>query len=839
MRRLYRGALAAVLVGVQFSTPTMNFALSDDDGAIRHIEDDFVLAVEDEEAADENEDDAETSSVSWLLQPPIQPAAPEITEFGLASPASPASISQSVFSSSSERRSLVTQSRRATPFGGGSELVFGAEGRFRVTTDGGNLLGKSLFAPSVKVQQRTPVVTDPRVRGARAGRLLASGSYWAPARQDLDTLMSKIDSRIIGDVVVVKGPYSVRYGPGTNFIDFRLLESPRYDGGSERHGMTSFEYKANGEQIYGRDMVWGGGENYGYRVGYGHRTGNDYRDGSGFRLPTSYNSRDFDVALGYDFSDLSHLEFNYLRQDQTGMEFPGLVFDINALMTDGFELRYALEDQPAFDLLTVEGWYNRTRFTGDTSRSGKTRQIPTVNFNEQLVSAPGVVPTMPGQFLLTNVDGMSAGYRAAMSWGDIEDEQLTIGTDMIRQGTQLNDIAPAHTVTLPPPLPFLPPIVVPVPTRNFPIPRSRSMDIGLFADHTKYLNDSLSVTVGSRVDMVSTDAENMVTDLVRAAPGGGFAPTTISAIKQAGLNQHFTPWAVYATADYDVNTSWTITASAGHSVRPPDLTELYATGSFIGTIQPGLTFIEGDPEIDPERHTQIDLGTSVDLGSLRMNASGFFAWVNDYIVYDVIDPKVGLPPVPGDPFVPGTDNLGLALGNTDLATLTGFEFMAEQDLRNWVTAFAVVSYLEGRDHTRNKPTRLGAVIRGNTPGLSAASPRSFVAGTDDQPLPSIPPLEARLGFRFHDPDCDHWGWEIEARVVNQQNRVASSLFEMPTPGFTAWNLRGYWRAFSDLTLIGGIENFTDNRYREHLDYRAGLGVFRPGINFYTAAELTY
>lgn len=792
------------------------------------LEGDGALYDEHDSLADETGLGLELDPASWINQDgPLQPRPPVTSEFGLISPTAAEAMTQSIFSPPDVRRSLLYQGRRNIPFGSGTEFVFGSEGRFRVTTDGGNLLGKSLFAPSVKVQQRTPIVTDPRVRSARAGRLLASGSYWAPARQDLDTLMSKIDSRLISNMVVIKGPYSVRYGPGTNFIDFQLLETPRYDGGHQWNGSTSVEYKTNGEQFYGRDMAWGGGENYGYRVSYGHRTGNDYRDGSGMRLPSSYNSRDLDVALGYDFSDVSHLEFNYLRLDQTGVEFPGLVYDINTLFTNGYELSYTLEDQPSFDLMRVDGWYNRTQFTGDTSRAGKTRQIPTVNFNHGLVPAPGVVPG-PGQFLLTNVDGMSAGYRVAMTWGEPDADQLTVGTDLNRQGTQLNDIVPAHTEIFIP-FPGGPIIQIPVPEQNFPIPRSRSMDVGLFADKTRAMNDRLTINVGTRVDFVAADADNITLN----RPAG---PISESEYLQAGLNQHFTPWAAYLSANYDVNACWTLTASAGHAVRPPDLTELYATGSFMGVLQPGQTYIVGDPEIDAEKHTQIDLAANGDFGRTRLGASGFFAWVNDYIVYDVFELKVGSP-VPGDPFVPGADLLGVALGNTDLATLTGFELYAEHDLRDGMTAFAVGSYLEGRDHSRNQATRMGEIRRSEI-GLGGA-PRSY-STNGDEPLPGISPLQARVGFRFHEQsDNPMWGWEIEALMVDRQNRVATSLFERQTSGYTIGNVRGFWRPNPCLTLMAGVENFTDNRYRTHLDYRPGLGVYQPGVNFYTSAELQY
>ena len=116
------------------------------------------------------------------------------------------------------------------------------------------------------------------------------------------------------------------YGPGYDFIDYQLLETPRYAEQYESYASTSIEYGTNGQQIYGRQSVWGGSDNYGFRVSYGHRTANDYATGNGSRLPSSYNSRDLNLAFGYDFSPDSHLEFNYLRLDQTGVEFPQQYF---------------------------------------------------------------------------------------------------------------------------------------------------------------------------------------------------------------------------------------------------------------------------------------------------------------------------------------------------------------------------------------------------------------------------------------------------------------------------------------------------------------------------------
>ena len=51
-----------------------------------------------------------------------------------------------------------------------------------------------------------------------------------------------------------------------------------------------------------------------------------------------------------------------------------------------------------------------------------------------------------------------------------------------------------------------------------------------------------------------------------------------------------------------MNCCWSLIGGAGYGMRPPTLTELYAYGPFIGSLQPGLTYVEGDPLLRPERH---------------------------------------------------------------------------------------------------------------------------------------------------------------------------------------------------------------------------------------------
>jgi outer membrane receptor protein involved in Fe transport len=139
-----------------------------------------------------------------------------------------------------------------------------------------------------------------------------------------------------------------------------------------------------------------------------------------------------------------------------------------------------------------------------------------------------------------------------------------------------------------------------------------------------------------------------------------------------------------------------------------------------------------------------------------------------------------------------------------------------------LTAFGTLSYVAGQDQTRQQPTL----------PIAEYSPQ--------EPLPGIVPLESRAGLRLHDPcETPRWSVELSALMVAEQDLVAASLLEQPTPGYIVYNVRTYWQATDNLMLVAGVENLTNEQYRKHLDLRTGLGVFQPGRSLYFGSDLRY
>ena len=658
-------------------------------------------------------------------------------------------------------------------------------------------------AAGVGAQRRSAVSFDPRVRGYHVGQLAsyADGAFWTPARIDLDSALSKINPDYVRGINIIKGPYSVRYGPGFAFLDVESLPPERFKNGEfEAYGSSGLTYRSNGQGWIARQYVWGGNCDWGFRLGYNILAGNDYTMGNGEKLPTSYNSHNVDFAFGIDLSPQSSLEVKYLRVQQYDVEYPGLLTDINNLATDGVSVRYVAKDGRWFDRLTVDSWYNITSFNGDSARPGKRFQIPELD--------KILIPERNRAFLSENsqirldidtqADLYTWGVREAMTWGEDKGVQLTIGADIniIRQQYDEFD---SFNFSVP---------------SNLGIPKSRMIDPGIFVDGALPLGHDVTVRVGSRVDFVSTELIHLGTSM---DPATYLADPALAAA--AFDTQQYFLWSAFATAEYKPNDIVTYSAGYGYAQRPPMLTELYTNGAFFGLIQNGLNAIYGNPTLDQEKIHQFDVGMTLGNAHTRARGgvSGFCAWVQDYITYQRLF-------INGSEFftIEGVQADGQPLNlqtrlaqfrfiNTSMARFIGGEAYGEFDLFPWLTPFSNVGYVDGRDLGRHEP------------------------------LPGIVPLEARVGVRLHDPAKENprWGLEFLSRIVNVQNLAAESLGERETAGFTVFDLRGFWQPRERLLFTAGVENMLDRFYREHLDLRTGRGVYQPGVNAYVGMRVSY
>lgn len=706
------------------------------------------------------------------------------------------------------------EARRQAADSGSANIIGGDEASARNTTDVGSLLGRSNYNPGVSIQQRNPIISDPRIRGLRFGQYLArsDGAYWFPSRLDLDSILSKVDSNNIEDIVVINGPYSVRHGPGFSFIDIASRPTRRSDGSDSWHGRSAVTYNSNGNQWNANQRIEYGAENWGATLFYGHLLGDDYQAGNGMAVPSSYKSRNVNFAIGYDLWEQTTLEFRYLRQDQTDVDLPGQFTDIDYLATDGFSLSLKSQSLSWCDSFSIDGYFNQTRTQGSGGRPQKQALFNSVF--DQLLQGRSTLPRGSESFSRLG----SSGFSTVATWGDTDEVQFSAGTDLRHYRTHLNEtqIRPDGTGGVRSGTED----VVAV------IPKSESTDTGIFGELVIPLTEVWRVRSGVRVDWVNVEAGP---GAITRRGGVGSARDVIGRDRE----EAYELWAAYVTSDYDLTENLTFNTGLGFAQRPPTLTELYAMRPFESVLQQGLNRIQGNPNLSPEYMRQIDFGLRLQEDNYRGGARGFYAWIDDYITMQglAVDPSSS------------SQRLTSVYINTPLATLAGAELYGELDVVQRVSVFGSMMYVEGRNQSLND--RVFGTPSSPSPAGSSQGPfvgrNAFNQVRGDEPLPQVPPLETRLGVRCRDENPKpKWGSEITTRIVDDQDRVASgSLLEQPTPGFTTYDFRGFVSPTDNWTILFGVLNFTDKHYREHLDNRAGNQLFQPGISGYLGSEFNY
>ncbi len=225
-------------------------------------------------------------------------------------------------------------------------------------TDIGGLLQSANSVQSVNTTRRSPVALAPTVRGFKFGEIYAqaTGAYWFPVREDLDSMLNKIDPGMIQEVVVIPGPYGLRYGPGFSFIDIITQDTPRYQDGSGSDYRANGNVRTNGGQLYGRLTADGGGDDYGYRISYGHRKGSDYEAGNELLIPSGYDSGDVWAQYGFNTGKYQRVEASFLRLDGDNIQYAAQFFDIDRVATNGTTLK-AIDEDPSspWDQFVLEG----------------------------------------------------------------------------------------------------------------------------------------------------------------------------------------------------------------------------------------------------------------------------------------------------------------------------------------------------------------------------------------------------------------------------------------------------------------------------------------------------
>ncbi len=590
---------------------------------------------------------------------------------------------------------------------------------------------------------------EPIIRGQSQTRLnvLLDGAYvhgGCPNRMDPPASWAALET--YERVVVLKGVQSVIYGGGGSggtVLFERDTRALAEDKGV--HGRISALTTDNGIRydLLG-DVVAASDSGY-LRAFVEQKSADDYEDGDGNPVRSSYDHQQAGVVLGLTPTADRLFELTIERNDFEDALYPGAGMDSPDEEGDFYRFRYL--DKPAVDAIDsirVEAYLSDVDHLMDNYSNRPAPAYPAGSMmagKPMKRATPTHSKTSGGRMVLRSTIGASI-----IDWGfDVQRNEREATSYNMDNGTPkaLSYLWPEVTIE----------------------------QAGLFAEATTPLEGNARIKTGLRIDQVDATADR-TTDkpgLVAANTAYGMY-YGVSAEDQSETN-------IGGLLRYekDLTDGLSLFTGISRSVRTADATERYMNK---WGMTPEQRWV-GNPEIDPERHHQIDAGVALSTATGQMSATIFYDDVTDYILRDSARGQNGILKADGAEIYRNVD-----------AELYGAELEATHQLTDNLALSGALAWVRAT----------------NT--------------TDDRPLPQTPPLNGKLQLDYR---AGGWGLGSRVRFADRQDRIDTlSRQEVgETAGWATLDLYGNLEINQTFSLRAGVDNLFDKTYAEHAS-RANL-----------------
>jgi len=309
---------------------------------------------------------------------------------------------------------------------------------------------------------------------------------------------------------------------------------------------------------------------------------------------------------------------------------------------------------------------------------------------------------------------------------------------------------------------------------------AQSSNPGLFLENKMQINENVIWTTGLRFDLFSFEAKD---------------PGQIEIIYDGKIKpDDRVDVSASSSLSWNLPNDLNIYFGVARAMRAPDLSEL-----FINYMNIGLDAHEyvGNPQLKSEVNYQTDLRFEKRFDKVSIFSDLFFSHVQNYItaVVDSSLPRLYMPC--NDP------KFAKRFVNIDNAFLTGFETGLNYHFSNAFLFKLTASYTYAQNIS------------------------------NDEPLAGITPLTLVTSLNYK---TERFGAMLQGRIVDRQQRVATSFDETETPGFAVFDFRFSYSFLKRLEAVFSVKNMLNKNYYEHLS-RAYKGMdtqslyFEPGRNF--------
>jgi hemoglobin/transferrin/lactoferrin receptor protein len=319
---------------------------------------------------------------------------------------------------------------------------------------------------------------------------------------------------------------------------------------------------------------------------------------------------------------------------------------------------------------------------------------------------------------------------------------------------------------------------------SLPVADDSSYDLfGVYSQYQWDVNDKLQITPGLRYTYAGAK-------LGRFTDSTGAARTNESDSWDSVVGS--------LRGLYRIDDNWSLFGGISQAFRSPNLDDL--SGNLAS--KSGITTL-GSLDVNPEEFITYEIGGRRSSDDFSMQAAVFYTDIDDVIT--------------GVPETSSSNNTITTNGGDGY--VYGVELEGVWNFRPQWSLSGFAAWQSGREET---PDFIGG-------------PRT------ERPMTRQLPLTGSVALRWTSESGDYW---VEGRVLGatQEDRItaadqASDNQRIPTggtPGYLVTSLRAGWQVNDSLDLTCGVENLTDQDYRNH-----GSGQNEPGLNVILGARVSW
>lgn len=639
------------------------------------------------------------------------------------------------------------------------------------------------YEPGVSVRRSVRYgLQDFNIRGLDANRVLIQvDGIRQPERFSFGPFTIGRDTfelETLKTVEIIRGPASTLYGSDAlgGVVTYTTLDPADLLGERDSHVGLSSQYDSKNQGYVNTLSLAGRQDNLEALLIYTRRDARepDIQADPSFKDRQTVEGDNVLAKLVYRFSPFDSLtltaEYFHNRTTTTFSPRnldPGIRFFRETIETErsrlSLEYRYANPDTPAFELATVQIYYQPAR-----------TQEPSVE--ERTLTVQGrPVPVRRDTFneLVSNILGASVQAQSRFQTGDLSHrlvygmEISTTRNERPRNRFQTNLLTGAVTQNIPPDT---------FPTKDFP--DSDTVRFGLYLqDEIDFGGGNFTLIPGIRYDTYRLTPSPDEAFLKSGAEAASLFADAIS--PKVGLV-------------WRINPNLTFTAQYNTGFRAPQYNEI--NSGFTNLVSPFFRYRTlSNPNLRPETSQGFEVGLRGIYPQASFSLAAYYNTYNDFIeAFREVGSEPSPPGPPGSPPPPPVTLFQSQ--NVSRARIYGVEatgqYFFSPDLTGW-SLNGSFAWAVGDNLTENKP------------------------------LLSIEPLTAVLGLHYDDPS-QIWGARLVAtlvadprdpqREVVQPNPNAPPQIPFVPKGYTVVDLLGYYNLDDNWQLNFGVFNLFDEKY---------------------------